>query len=171
MKIHKEIVWNKGVNPRKDGKSFSLSSGKTVQSSIQLLLATLSLTDGTRLSTPTRTHSDRARTTELMCGRNCRSKRKAHAEAWTNQNNHLYCITRRTKMKYECENCGAFYSDEDVTEEGEMREDYLGVRFWATFHYCPCYGEEVITDEDYEDTETIEDINKSLYSEWMRQAL
>ena len=39
-------------------------------------------------------------------------------------------------MKYECENCGAFYSDEDVTEEGEMREDYLGVRFWATFHYC-----------------------------------
>lgn len=66
-------------------------------------------------------------------------------------------------MKYECENCGAFYSDEDVTEEGEMREDYLGVRFWATFHYCPCCGEEVITDEDYEDTETIEDINKSLY--------
>lgn len=65
-------------------------------------------------------------------------------------------------MKYECENCGAFYSDEDVTEEGEMREDYLGVRFWATFHYCPCCGEEVITDED---------INKSLYSEWMRQAL
>ena len=52
-------------------------------------------------------------------------------------------------MKYECENCGAFYSDEDVTEEGEMREDYLGVRFWATFHYCPCCGEEVITDEDY----------------------
>lgn len=44
-------------------------------------------------------------------------------------------------MKYECENCGAFYSDEDVTEEGEMREDYLGVRFWATFHYCPCCGE------------------------------
>ena len=40
-------------------------------------------------------------------------------------------------MKYECENCGAFYSDEDVTEEGEMREDYLGVRFWATVHYCP----------------------------------
>ena len=66
-------------------------------------------------------------------------------------------------MKYECENCGAFYSDEDVTEEGEMREDYLGVRFWATFHYCPCCGEEVITDEDYEETETIEDINKSLY--------
>lgn len=74
-------------------------------------------------------------------------------------------------MKYECENCGAFYSDEDVTEEGEMREDYLGVRFWATFHYCPCCGEEVITDEDYEETETIEDINKSLYSEWMRQSL
>ena len=74
-------------------------------------------------------------------------------------------------MKYECENCGAFYSDEDVTEEGEMREDCYGVRFWATFHYCPCCGEEVITDEDYEDTETIEDINKSLYSEWMRQAL
>ena len=49
-------------------------------------------------------------------------------------------------MKYECENCGVFYSDEDVTEEGEMREDYLGVRFWATFHYCPCCGEEVITD-------------------------
>lgn len=43
-------------------------------------------------------------------------------------------------MKYECENCGAFYSDEDVTEEGEMREDYLGVRFWATFHYCPSNG-------------------------------
>ena len=74
-------------------------------------------------------------------------------------------------MKYKCENCGAFYSDEDVTEEGEMREDYLGVRFWATFHYCPCCGEEVITDEDYEDTETIEDINKSLHSEWMRMAL
>ena len=62
-------------------------------------------------------------------------------------------------MKYECENCGAFYSDEDITEEGEMREDCYGVRFWATFHYCPCCGEEVITDEDYEDTETIEDIN------------
>lgn len=74
------------------------------------------------------------------------------------------------KMKYKCENCGAFYSDEDVTEDGEMREDCEGVRFWATFHYCPCCGEEVITDEDYEDTETIEDINKSLYSEWMRQA-
>ena len=28
-------------------------------------------------------------------------------------------------MKYECENCGAFYSDEDVTEEGEMREDSI----------------------------------------------
>ena len=74
-------------------------------------------------------------------------------------------------MKYKCENCGAFYSDEDITEDGELREDYLGVRFWATYHYCPCCGEEVITDEDYEDTETIEDINKSLYSEWMRQAL
>lgn len=74
-------------------------------------------------------------------------------------------------MKYECENCGAFYSDEDVTEDGEMREDCFGVRFWATFHYCPCCGEEVITDEDYEDTETIEDIDKSLYSEWMRQVL
>ena len=73
-------------------------------------------------------------------------------------------------MKYKCENCGAFYSDEDVTEEGEMREDCEGVRFWATFHYCPCCGDEVITDEDYEDTETIEDINKSLHSEWMRQA-
>ena len=58
-------------------------------------------------------------------------------------------------MKYECENCGAFYSDEDITEEGEMREDCYGVRFWATFHYCPCCGEEVITDEDYEDTETM----------------
>lgn len=75
------------------------------------------------------------------------------------------------KMKYECENCGAFYSDEDITEDGEMREDCYGIRFWATFHYCPCCGEEVITDEDYEDTETVEDINKSLYSEWMRQAL
>lgn len=55
-------------------------------------------------------------------------------------------------MKYKCENCGAFYSDEDITEDGEMREDYLGVRFWATYHYCPCCGEEVITDEDCEDT-------------------
>lgn len=52
-------------------------------------------------------------------------------------------------MKYKCENCGAFYSDEDVTEESEVREDCEGVRFLATFHYCPCCGEEVITDEDY----------------------
>lgn len=75
------------------------------------------------------------------------------------------------KMKYKCENCGAFYSDEDITEDGEMREDCFGVRFWATYHYCPCCGEEVVTEEDYEDTETIEDVNRALYSEWMRMAL
>ena len=71
--------------------------------------------------------------------------------------------------KYRCEECGAVYTEDDITEDTEVLFD-CG-EHEQTFHYCPCCGEEVITDEDYEDTETIDDINRSLYSEWMRQAL
>lgn len=95
MKIHKEMVWNKGVNPKKEltrrrMESICLFSfGVMVRSRLRERLATHACLDGTHTMANAHIHLGGVRTTEIMYGQNCRSKRKAHAGAWTNQKYNL----------------------------------------------------------------------------------
>ena len=72
--------------------------------------------------------------------------------------------------KYRCEECGAVYTEDDITEDTEVLFDFG--EHEQTFHYCPCCGERIVTEDYYFDEDELSrsDIEKEWNSDYMRMA-
>ena len=87
-----------------------------------------------------------------MCGQNCSSKEvKGYGKSGIHR-------------------LDAVYTEDDITEDTEVLFD-CG-EHEQTFHYCPCCGERIVTEDYYFDEDELSrsDIEKEWNSDYMRMA-